>query len=565
MTGQQPIVLGDAQLAIVLNVEIYNFRELRAELQGRGHVFTSQGDVEVVLRLWAEHGESCLERLNGMFAFAIWDGRKQTLFLARDRFGIKPLCLCHDNGNLAFASELRALRAGRFPARAELDPAELRHYLALGYSSPCGSLLKGVVQLPPATLLAIGPDGRQRSHCYWKPPNSKGPAPSPSAAAEELLDRLNDVVTRQLVADVPIGIFLSGGLDSSTLTALAQRGTTHPIRTFSVGFEGPGAVSELPAAREVAGFLGTEHTELMMDPEVIARDLDEILADLDSPLGDPTALPTWYMSRLARERVTVALSGEGADEVFGGYAHQRYDVTLDRLGRLGRSLLPSALRLVGRRASPRLARRLQMGPGLDRQLDWGRLFSADEIDLLVKEPQTSEDMILGPYSDLAKQWEEQASSDPVNARLLADQSAFLPRDLLPKVDRMSMAHSLEVRVPFLDNVIVDYVLPLVGKFKQSLLKDKILLRRAAADLLPPKASRRPKRGFEVPISAWLRGPLRPAMCEYLKPAVLSTQGLLREEEVGRLVTEHLEGRRDNGRMLWTLLVLSHWLEHGAHP
>ncbi|MBD3853833.1 MAG: hypothetical protein IFJ96_03550, partial [Acidobacteria bacterium] len=265
----------------------------------------------------------------------------------------------------------------------------------------------------------------------------------------------------------------------------------------------------------MAGFLGSDHHELMMDPATVAGDLDRILDGLDAPLADPTTIPTWYMSQLARERVTVALSGEGADEIFGGYARQRYDVGIDRLGAAGRRLLPTVLRMAGRRPSDRLERRLRMTPRLERQLDWGRIFSADEIDDMAAAPLVSEEAMLRPYSELAARWLEYAVSDPVNGRLATDRETFLPGDLLPKVDRMSMAHSLEVRVPYLDNQVVDLVLPLPGSFKQSLRRDKILLRKAAEEDLPPSAAAREKRGFEVPIGAWLRGPLRPALLDRL--------------------------------------------------
>jgi len=562
-TGQQPIVDEERRLAIVLNGEIYNFRELREELRQRGHRFRTRGDVEVVLRLWTEEGEACLERLNGMFALAVWDGGQKTVFLARDRFGIKPLYLCRESGELAFASELRALRAGGFPAAPRLDGVQLRHYLAYGYLAPDGAPLTGVRSLPPASVLAVNVEGGERLTTYWRPPQTGGRAAMPEDIVEMLRTELSSAVERQLVADVPVGVFLSGGLDSSTLCSLARSRVSGPLRTFSVGFEGPEAVSELPHAREVAAFLGSDHHELVMDPGTVAEDLGSILDGLDAPLADPTAIPTWYMSRLARERVTVALSGEGADEIFGGYARQRYDVGLDRLGAAGRRLLPIVLRMAGRRPSDRLERRLRMAPGLERQLDWGRIFSAVEIDGMTEAPLTSEEAMIEPYGDLAEAWLELAASDPVNGRLATDRETFLPGDLLPKVDRMSMAHSLEVRVPYLDSQVVDMVLPLSGRLKQSLRRDKILLREAAAKYLPPSAAARRKRGFEVPIGAWLRGPLRPALLDLLSWKTITRQGLLQPHSVGRLVDEHLWGKEDHGRALWALLVLSVWLDSGV--
>ena len=562
-TGQQPIVDEERSLAIVLNGEIYNFRDLRQELEARGHRFRSTGDVEVVLRLWAEEGPDCLRRLNGTFALAVWDGRRHELYLARDRFGIKPLFLCRDGDWLAFASELRGLRAGGFPEAARLDVLQLRHYLAYGYLSPAGAPFEGVESLPPATLLTIDAEGREQRSAYWSPPT-----PGESCAVRgQIVDHMREVlersVERQLVADVPVGVFLSGGLDSSTVSALARPKVSGALQTFSVGFEGPDAVSELPAAREIANCLASDHHELMMDPEEVARDLEPIIDGLDTPLADPTAIPTWYMSRLARERVTVALSGEGADEVFGGYARQRYDVALDRIGGIGRRLLPAAMRMAGRSPSERLERRLRMTPGLVRQLDWGRVFSAAKIERLTEDPPATEAELESIYAELGKRWRGWADLDPVNGRLDADRCTFLPGDLLPKVDRMSMAHSLEVRVPYLDNEVVDLVLALPGRFKQSLRRDKILLRQVASGLLPKAGSLRRKRGFEVPIGAWLRGPLRPAMRDQLSSKKLAESGVLRAAEVSHIVEEHLAGGRDNGRALWSLMVLSRWLDRGG--
>jgi asparagine synthase (glutamine-hydrolysing) len=559
-TGQQPITLPDRKLAIVLNGEIYNFRELREELRTKGHRFRSAGDVEVVLRLWAEEGPDCLQRLNGMFALAVWDGEARRLYLARDRFGIKPLYLCGEAGSLAFASELRALRAGGFPRSPRLDPVQLRHYLAYGFLSPQGAPLTGVRSLAPATILEADTDGGERVRSYWVPPDSENGASTREGLMEGLRAAMEGAVERQLVADVPVGVFLSGGLDSSTLCALANDRVSGPLRTFSVGFEGAGAVSELPFAREVAGFLGSEHHELMMDPETVAADLETIVDGLDAPLADPTAIPTWYMSKLARERVTVALSGEGADEIFGGYARQRFDVGIDKIGALGRLLLPAALRITGRKTSRRFLRRLEMEPGLQRQLDWGRVVSVEEMDNLVLRSTATDEAIHAPYGDLAERWLDLAATDPVNGRLMTDREVFLPADLLPKVDRMSMAHSLEVRVPYLDNQVVDLMLDARGALKQSFRRDKILLREAASAYLPETASRRAKRGFEVPIGEWLRGSLRPVLLDWLEPGTLDRQEVVRSETVSALVDEHLHGVRNHGKTLWALMVLSRWLE-----
>ncbi len=295
-----------------------------------------------------------------------------------------------------------------------------------------------------------------------------------------------------------------------------------------------------------------------MDSQQVARDLEAILDGLGMPLADATAIPTWYMSKLARELVTVALSGEGADEIFGGYERQRYDVALDRLGGLGRWLAPIAMRLAGRSPSVRLKERARMEPGLGRQLHWGRVFTAAEIDALAIAPLASEDRMLEPYEDLADRWLGYAAADPINGRLTVDREIFLPGDLLPKVDRMSMAHSLEVRVPFLDNEVAEFVLPLPGRLKATALHDKILLRRAVDGVIPETTATRRKQAFAVPIGSWLRGDLKAAMIDYLEPGSLKRRGLFNASVVNALVAEHLSGARDHGAALWTLLVLEHW-------
>jgi len=557
-TGQQPIVLEDGRAAIILNGEIYNFRELRAELEARGHRFRSRGDVEVVLRLFAEEGINCLKRLNGMFALALWDRHEKVIHLARDRFGIKPLFWCSEGSRVAFASEVQALLAGGFPGRRELDSAELRHYLALGYTSPGGALLKGVRAVPPGEVLSLTADGHEQLRAYWLPPEPEVGKIVPEDAADGLRAILDGAVERQLVADVPVGVFLSGGVDSSTVSTFARGSISGRLTTFSVGFEGPGAVSELPAARAVAAHLNSDHHELVMDSKVVARDLEAILDGLDMPLADATVIPTWYMSKLARQLVTVALSGEGADEIFGGYERQRYDVALDRLGGLGRRLAPIAMRLAGRSPSERIRERTRMVPGLGRQLHWGRVFTAEEIETLAVAPLASEDRMLEPYEELAERWLRFAAADPINGRLAVDREIFLPADLLPKVDRMSMAHSLEVRVPFLDNEVADFVLPLPGRLKATSLHDKILLRRAVEGVIPGTTATRRKQAFATPIGAWLRGDLRPALIDYLESESVRQRGLFDPSVVDALVTEHLGGKRDHGAALWTLLVLEHW-------
>jgi asparagine synthase (glutamine-hydrolysing) len=557
-TGQQPIRLEGDRAVIVLNGEIYNFRELRSELAAR-HPFRTRGDVEVALTLWAEQGAAALARLNGMFATAIWDRERRTLSLARDRFGIKPLFVCREGRAVAFASELAALLAAGFPADRTLSLAELRHFLAFKYPSPAGTILEHVQPLHPGDVLQVSRQGSvQRS--YLSAPSSDVQTPAPRDLAARTRELLEAAVRRQLVADVPLGVFLSGGLDSSTVATLASRASGERVRTFAVGFTGPGAVSELPAAREVADALHSEHAEIVMDPQEVRRDLEAILGRLDGPLGDATAVPTWYMSRLARQHATVALSGEGADEVFGGYPRQRYDVWLDRLGAAGRRALPVAMRLAGRRPSDRLRQRLLMASSLERQLDWGRVFLPAEIDALAERTLPGEAALGVLHAPTAARWREAAAADALNARLLADLELFLPGDLLPKVDRMSMAHSLEVRVPYLDNELVAFLGTVPGRLKVGHRQGKLLLRQAVSGLLPRAAVHRRKQGFDVPVGAWLRGPLRGPLEDALSPGAVRHRGLFRPAVVERLLQEHQARARDHGEKLWCLLALELWMQ-----
>ena len=557
-TGQQPIRLEDDRAVIVLNGEIYNFRELRRSLEGR-HRFRSKGDVEVVLRLYAEEGISCLNRLNGMFALAIWDRAARTLFLARDRCGVKPLFICQDGDTLGFASEFGALLTGGFATDRSVNRAELRHYLFQKYLSPGGSILRGIRSLPPGTVLEVGPHG-ERQYRYWEVPAEPDTSISEAEALERLGTLLRLAVRRQLVADVPVGLFLSGGLDSGTLTDLVRAEGRGAVRTFSVGFEGSGVVSELPQAARLARALGTEHTELLLDPATVAGDLDRIAGRLDGPLGDATAIPTWYVSRLAREKVTVALSGEGADEIFGGYPRQTLDVRIDGLGGIGKGLLGIGLWLSGRPASSRLQRRLRMAPGLGRQLDWSRVFTGAAIDDLALEPLSTEAEMMELHSAFAARREKMARADRLNARLETDRELFLPGDLLPKVDRMSMSHSLEVRVPYLDDDLVQFMTSLPGRFKARWGKDKRLLRRLASGRLDGTLAGRRKQGFDVPIASWLRGPLRMALTDYLSEGTVRRRGWFRPSVVLNLLRQHLRGEVNHGEPLWLLLALEIWLQ-----
>ncbi len=555
-TGNQPIVMPESGAVIALNGEIYNFRELRGELEGEQR-FRTRGDAEVALRLLVSRGMAAVTRLDGMFAVALWQPREKTLYLVRDRFGIKPLYLWQEGDTVAFASEVGALLAGGFPPQRRLDPLSLRHFLDQKYVPPHRSIVAGVRALPPATVVEVTPEGA-KSWVYWRPPTLRAPAPGVNPA-EDVAERLRAAAARQLVADVPVGVFLSGGVDSSLVTALAQEAAGRPLEAFTVSFADGKGWDEAPAARRAAAHLGCHHHVLTIDPQQVAGDLIRLAASLDSPLGDATALPTWYVSRLARTRVTVTLSGEGADELFGGYARQRWDALLDRLGQLRRGV-PALARMLGRPLSPRGRARLDAPPSLGRYLDWSRVFAPELAQHVLAPDGPGEEELEVERTELAAEFLTLAAKDPLAARLLADLRGFLPGDLLPKVDRMSMAHGLEVRVPYLDCELAEYVLTLPGAWRLGVWRDKHLLRRVARRWLPRAVAGRRKHGFDVPIGSWLRGPLREPLQSVLSAEAVRARGVFAAPAVARLVEEHLEGAADHGERLWCLLVAELWLQ-----
>lgn len=499
--GQQPMTNEDGSLHLVVNGEIYNYHRLRADLLARGHAFRSHSDSEVVLHLYEEYGDACLPHLEGMFALALWDGPRRRLLLARDRFGIKPLYVVQQGEALYFASELLALARGG--VAAEIDPQALYAYMALSYVPAPQSILRGVRKLLPAER-AVWADGQLRRQVYWAPRSVPVP-PGHTSAAEALAHRLDDSVQAHLVSDVPVAAFLSGGVDSSTLVAMAQRHAT--METFCVSFPDSG-LDEAPIARSVASHLGTKHHEvaLHLDPvPLLSRAVDS----MDEPFADSSALPTFAVCQAAREVAKVVLSGDGGDEVFGGYTG-RYRVaalqaTLPRPGCLAgvlrrippwrsgrRSSLPTMLDLASLPDAERFVAERQITTAPERVALFGTAQHPDAEQRLREIPATA--------------IRQAADWHPVHRALWIDIATSLPDDMLTKVDRMSMAHGLEVRVPFLDHQVVELALSLPPAWLVSPLpvEGKRLLRRVAAPLLPPHILDRPKQGFVVPLNSWLQ-------------------------------------------------------------
>src|SRR5438132_4381858 len=497
-TGDQPIANEDGTLHVVQNGEIYNYRELRHELERAGHRFRTHGDTEVLLHLYEQHGDGFAERLRGMFAVAIWDAPRRRLVLARDRFGIKPLYYRDAGGELEFASELDAL------PRGEIDLDALEAFLAFNSIPAPLSIFREIRKLPPGHVLAWS-DGRASLTRYARP----GPLPprhgdDEAELVEECRARLRDSVRAHLVSDVPVGVLLSGGVDSGTLAALAAQESSEPVRTFSIGFEEE-SFDELAGARAVASRYGTIHRDLVLRPD--AALLLPALADaFDEPFADSSALPTYLVSRLAAEDVKVALSGEGGDELFGGYYTYAADLLALRAGglaRLARPLVECLPTSTARASFDYRAKRFVRAahlPPLERHHGWKEIFSADARAELTGHATTFD-----PVDLLRARYAETEGAEELARRQDVDLGLYLVDDLLVKTDRASMAHSLEARVPFCDTMVSNLALALPDRQKVRGLAKKVLLRRAAAPLLPRKIVYGRKRGFSIPAGAWRRG------------------------------------------------------------
>ena len=552
-TGDQPIANEDGTLHVVQNGEIYNYRELRRELERAGHHFRTQGDTEVLLHLYEEQGDRFAERLRGMFAIAIWDGRRRRLVLARDRFGIKPLYYRAAEGELAFASELRAL------PRGEIDPDALEAFLAFNSIPAPLTIFREIRKLPPGHLL-IWEDGRVDVRRFARPaPIEEVREDEEAELVEELRSRLRDSVRAHLVSDVPVGVLLSGGVDSAFLAALAAEESSETLRTFSIGFE-ERSFDELAGARLVAERYGTQHRELVLRPD--AALLLPALADaFDEPFADSSALPTYLVSQLAASDVKVALSGEGGDELFGGYYTYAADLLAARVGGLARLARPLVERLptsTSRASFDYKAKRFVRAahlPPLERHHGWKEIFSPD-----LRAELTGGSSAFDPVDILRDRYRETEGAEELARLQDVDLGIYLVDDLLVKTDRASMAHSLEARVPYLDTVVTNLALALPTRHKIRGLTKKVLLRKAAAPLLPREIVHGKKRGFSIPAAAWLRGELEPFARETLSRETLHRQGFFSPEVVGRLLDDHVAGREDRSRQLWGLLAFTLWYE-----
>ncbi len=565
VTGDQPIFNEDGTVVVVLNGEIYNYREIRERLAHAGHEFKTKSDTEVIAHLYEEEGSRCVEALHGMFALAIWDARHRRLTLARDRIGKKPLFYAHRDGAITFASELRALlQDPSIPA--DLDHQALDCYFAYQYVPAPLSAFRAVRKLPPASVLTFDGDGL-RIERYWRLDyGEKRPTENPAEVGELIRDGIRRAVRRRMIADVPLGAFLSGGIDSSAVVAAMAEASPQPVKTFSIGFES-NTLNELTYARRVAEQFSTDHHELVVRPDAVEM-IPKLVRHYGEPFGDSSALPSFYLAEMARRQVTVALNGDGGDESFAGYPRYVPNVLSQRLEWLPHSLRRAAMAWGSRlptsgRVDSALSRlrRLASVSGLDAEARYTAYVSyldglhrdqlySDEYRELVGET-------LAP-GVISEPWRSSSARDLVDVMLDVDINTYLPGDLLAKMDIASMAYSLEARSPLLDHEFMQMAASLPAELKLRGTEKKVGLRDALRAWLPDDILDRPKRGFEVPIADWLRGDLRDYAHELLLDSTARGRGYFRESYVRDILRRHEAGAEDNARRIWSLLIFESW-------
>ncbi|HXJ35641.1 MAG TPA: asparagine synthase (glutamine-hydrolyzing) [Candidatus Eisenbacteria bacterium] len=567
--GKQPLGNEDGSVQVVCNGEIYNAPALMRELESRGHHLRTRSDVEVIAHLYEEHGTDLARHMDGMFAFALWDTRAHRLILGRDRMGIKPLYVAQRGDRLFWGSEPKCLLAAG--VEPELDPQALHDYLTLGYVPGPASIFAGVAQLPPGAILVAEPGrGAPRIERYWRldghvPTDRRGLPETEAEWEAELLRTLKGAVESHLMADVPLGVFLSGGVDSGSIVALMHELGVHPIRTFTIGFEEKG-FSETDGAREVATRYGTEHHELIVRPDAINL-LPTLVRHFDEPFADSSAIPVYHVSELARRHVTVVLSGEGGDEMLAGYETYRarkIAAAYARLPRIvGQGLVPAVVRRLpvshGKVSFDYKAKRFVTGaylPPAAGHLWWKSILTEDMKRGLYAGGAEG----LVPTARLFESLYAESDGGELDRLQYVDTALYLAADILVKVDRMSMAHSLETRVPFLDRSMVELARRIPPRLRLHGLTTKYLLKKAMASRLPASVVGGKKRGFNVPMPGWLAGELRDFTRDTLSPARVRAQGLFEPQAVTRLIDEHVRLAADHSRALWTLLVLSVWMD-----
>jgi asparagine synthase (glutamine-hydrolysing) len=568
LTGEQPTYNEDKSVAVILNGEIYNYRELRQGLEKRGHSFRSQSDTEVLPHLYEEYGDGMVAKLNGMFAFALWDSRRRRLLVARDRFGEKPLYWGVFDNTLLFASEPKVLLAHPL-VRTSLNLDALRQYLSFDYVPAPLTIYQGINKLPAAHTLTLE-DGEVKTQCYWSLSyKTREPPPSETEAAEHLRELLADSVRMRLVSDVPLGVLLSGGVDSSTIAALAVRASSEAVKTFSISFA-ESSFDESMYARAVAKFLGTDHHEERLSANLAANLVGEIGSWMDEPFSDPSLVPTYLLSRFTRKHVTVALGGDGGDELFAGYPMYRGHRWAENYAKVPQAVRTAVIEpLVGllpvktkNLSFDYKATRFVTGAKYDpvaRHHIWFGSFNPAEQEMLLT-PEVLRTTDGDIYREARRMLNQCDSSDVVEQMQSLDTRLYLAEDILTKVDRSSMAVSLEVRAPFLDPLVAEFAASLPANYKLRGRKTKYILKRAMEHSLPSFVTRRGKKGFGVPVAEWLKGKLRPLARDLLSPDRVRQAGVFNPDYVTRLQDEHERGVANHRKLLWTLLMFELWHE-----
>lgn len=571
--GIQPMTNEERTIFMVFNGEIYNYQSLKEELVQKGHIFTSRTDTEVIIHLYEEEGIDCIKKLNGMFAFAIWDSKIHTLFLCRDRIGIKPLCYHWNGQSLTFASEIKSiLQDPEVPKNIDGDSLNL--YLTFNYIPTPYSIFKKIRKLHPGNYAVVDQNGLEIKQ-YWDIKRNIEPEKHKEKTFEmykkDLFDLLEDAVRKRLIADVPLGAFLSGGIDSSIIVALMSRISNMPVSTYTVGYEDISLFDESSYAREVANLHNTDHHEIMLTGRDVIDVIPEVLTSLDEPFADSSAVPQYIVSKETKKHVKVALSGDGGDELFAGYRmysgeywYSRYKV-LPRI--LRKKLIEPILFSLPDSRDKYLLEYIRRIKKLvygakdrfeDRFFSWNEIFSGEvRENIIMKSGEFAEiDFTLGKKTIIKNI--NSFSSDKINRMLYADLVQSLPDDMLTKVDLMSMKNSLEVRVPFLDHRLVEFVFGMPGNLKLRGKKGKYILLETFKDLLPPSLLKRPKRGFEIPISKWLKSDLRFLIDEYLPKEKIEKQQIFNFKTIEKLINDFFSNRTDTSWHLWNLIVFQAW-------
>jgi asparagine synthase (glutamine-hydrolysing) len=566
--GQQPIWNEDKSCCIVYNGELYNFLDIRPSLISQGHIFRTKSDTEVILHAYEEWGYNCLKRFNGMFAFAIWDNRRQTLFLARDRIGEKPLYYYKDADRLIFASEIKAILADPTVAR-KLHLHGLANFLAFGHAVAPDTMYQDIVKLLPGHYLVVR-EGQVEAKAYWdvgdEPQLTENSVFSEEGYCEHILSLLSDSVQRRMIADVPVGAFLSGGVDSSSVVALMKRHATGPVKTFSLGFDVGGAYNELSDAKVVADYLGTEHYELLVGHTDLVDLLLKLVYHYDEPFGDAAGFPVYLLSQFARQHVKVVLAGDGGDEIFGGYRRYAADLLSPYYQRLPKmltqKLLPKLADYLPRsRRSKQLLHNLPIQDPVRRYAAWLVCFSP-ELQAELLQPEIYQSLAgYNPawyYPVYYNELKPPACVDHLNHLLYVDFKSWLPDAYMEKVDKAAMACSLETRLPLLDHRLVELAFQIPGSFKIRGFAMKNIFKKAVSSLIPASVLKKPKHGFAVPTDPWFRGELKNFTFEVLFDERTRRRGYFNMSFIERIWQEHINGRRLWDTHLWLLINFELW-------